>query len=130
MNGDYEIAYQREVWYKFWRKNDLTYIQIPDTNVYVFTSIFAPTALKKLVAHHWRWKNPQNGKWETADRIGYQITGGRDNGYRGFTFKRNIREGEWRVDVITNEGHVIGIVRFDVVMGQVTDDLQLESKIF
>jgi hypothetical protein len=32
--------------------------------------------------------------------------------------------------VITNEGHVIGIVRFDVVMGQVTDDLQLESKIF
>jgi len=130
VNGDYEITYQREVWYKFWRKNDLTYIQIPDSNVYVFTSIFAPTALKKSVAHHWRWKNPQTGKWETADRIGYQITGGRDNGYRGFTFKRNIREGEWRVDVITDEGHVIGIVRFDIVMGDLSDDLELETNLF
>lgn len=130
VNGDYEITYQSEVWYKFWRNNNLTYTQIPNTNVYVFTSIFAPTALKKTVAHHWQWKNTQTGKWETADRIGYQITGGRDDGYRGFTFKSNIREGQWKVEVITEEGHVIGVVRFDVEMGEVTDNLELVTRLF
>lgn len=130
VNGDYEITYQSEVWYKFWRNNNLTYTQIPNTNVYVFTSIFAPTALEKTVAHHWQWKNTQTGKWETADRIGYQITGGRDDGYRGFTFKSNIREGKWKVEVITEEGHVIGVVRFDVEMGEVTDNLELVTRLF
>lgn len=130
LNGDYEITYQSEVWYKFWRNNNLTYTQIPDTNVYVFTSIFAPTALQKTVAHHWQWMNPQSGKWETADRINYQITGGRDDGYRGFTFKSNIREGKWMVEVITEEGHVIGIVRFDVIMGDTTDNLELVTRTF
>ncbi len=130
VNGDYEITYQREVWYKFWRGNNLTYIQIPDSNVYVFTSIFAPTELEISVAHHWQWKNPETGSWDTADRIEYQITGGRDNGYRGFTFKSNIQAGQWKVDVITEEGHVIGIVRFDVVMGETTDNLEMVSRTF
>jgi len=130
VNGDYEVTFQKEVWYKFWRDNNLTYIQIPNTNVYVFTSIFAPTALKKSVAHHWQWKNLETGVWETADRIGYQITGGRDQGFRGFTFKSNIRVGQWKVEAITEEGHVIGIVRFDVVMGENSDNLQLTTRTF
>ncbi len=130
INGDYEVTYQQEAWYKFWRQNDLTYIQQPGTNVYVYTSIFAPTDLRKAVAHQWRWKNPQTGKWQTVDRIGYEITGGRDDGYRGFTFKRNIREGDWRVDVITAEGQIIGIVRFEVVMAEEDEDLGLETRVF
>jgi hypothetical protein len=130
MNGDYEVTYQEEVWYKFWRKNDLTYIQEPGTNVYVYTSIFAPTDLQKSVAHRWRWKNLQTGRWQTVDEIGYEITGGRDDGYRGFTFKRNISEGDWRVDVITEEGQIIGIVRFEVVMGEVDDNVRLETRLF
>ncbi|MEX2463518.1 MAG: DUF2914 domain-containing protein, partial [Balneolaceae bacterium] len=117
IDGDYEVTYQQEVWYKFWRNNNLTYIQEPGTNVYVFASIFAPTALTKSVAHRWRWKNPQSGDWETADTIVYEITGGREDGYRGFTFKSNIQVGQWRVDVITEEGLIIGIVRFVVEMG-------------
>lgn len=130
VNSDYEITYQNEVWYKFWRDNKLTYIQIPDTNVYVFTSIFAPTALEKSVAHHWQWKNPETGRWDTADRIEYQITGGRDHGFRGFTFKSNIQTGQWKVEVLTEEGQVIGIVRFDVEMGESTDHLKLVTQIF
>ncbi|MCC5940007.1 MAG: DUF2914 domain-containing protein [Balneolaceae bacterium] len=130
LNGDYEVTYQQEVWYKFWRQNDLTYIQEPETNVYVYTSIFAPTDLRKAVAHRWRWKNPETGRWQTVDQIGYEITGGRDAGYRGFTFKRNIREGDWRVDVITEEGQIIGIVRFRVEMADEVEDLRLETKVF
>ena len=50
-----------------------------------------------------------------------------DDGYRGYTFKRNIHEGQWRVDVITDEGQIIGIVRFDVVMGLLNENVQMKS---
>jgi len=35
--------------------------------------------------------------------------------YRGYTFKRYAQPGPWRVDVETEEGHVIGRIRFDIV---------------
>lgn len=126
-NGNYEVTYQQESWYKLWRDTNHHHKYTPGERVYVFTSIFAPTDLQKSVAHRWRWKNPTTGNWETADQIVYEITGGRDSGYRGFTHKSNMMEGEWRVDVITEENLVIGIVTFDVEFGS-SDDLQLVTE--
>jgi hypothetical protein len=114
VNGDYRVTYQEELWYKFWRDNSLVYYQEPGSNIYVFTSIFAPTNLSKKITHRWRWKNPDTGSWNETDRIGYEITGGRDEGYRGFTFKKNVSDGLWRVDVITEEGQILGIINFEV----------------
>ncbi len=127
MNGDYEVTYESEKWYKFWRNNNPRFIHTEGSRVYVFTSIFAPTDLQKSVAHRWRWKNPSTGKWQEADRIGYRITGGRDGGYRGFTHKSNLMEGKWRVEVVTEEGLVIGIVSFDVEFGK-RDELELVTE--
>ena len=46
----------------------------------------------------------------------YEITGGRDDGYRGFTYKANIIEGQWRVDVITEEESLLlGVIEFEVI---------------
>lgn len=55
--------------------------------------------------------------WEIVEDIDYDITGGRDGGYRGYTFKNNVKEGLWKVEVITNEELVLGVVDFKVVMG-------------
>lgn len=129
-NGDYVVTYQQEVWYKFWRENSLTYIQEPGTNVYVFTSIFAPTDLQKSVAHRWKWKNPDTGEWQIADNIGYEITGGRDKGYRGFTYKNNINEGIWKVDVITEEGLVLGIIDFEIEIDSTGQIGGLKTRVF
>ncbi len=129
-NGEYVVTYQKEVWYKFWRENSLTYIQEPGTNVYVFTSIFAPTDLKKTVSHRWKWKNPETDEWEISDNIEYEITGGRDQGYRGFTYKNNITDGNWKVDVITEEGLVLGIIDFEVVIDSTAHPRGLETQVF
>ncbi len=130
INGDYIVTYEQEVWYKFWRKNSYIYTQEPGTNVYVFASIFAPTALNKSVAHRWKWKNPQTNRWDTVDQITYDIVGGRNKGYRGFTFKRNIQEGLWRVDVITEEGSILGTIRFEVIMGSINSETDLTTDLF
>ena len=129
VNGDYLVSYQEELWYKFWRRNSLEYHQIPGTKIYVFTSIFAPTSLKKNVYHQWMWYNPQKKDWDLTDKIGYEITGGRNDGYRGFTFKNNVKDGLWRVDVITEENQILGIIKFEVRTVRANKQLNVIEKL-
>ena len=42
------------------------------------------------------------------------IAGGREGGYRGYTIKQRVMPGDWRVDVETPEGRIIGRVSFRV----------------
>lgn len=129
-NGNYVVTYQQAEWYKIWRENSYTYSQNPGTNVFVYTSIFAPTDLQKEVSHRWKWKNPETEEWQIADNISYEITGGRDQGYRGFTYKSNVKEGLWEVDVITKEGLVLGIINFEIEIDSTRQDERLVTRIF
>ncbi|MCM4169050.1 hypothetical protein KCTC52924_00185 [Arenibacter antarcticus] len=115
-NNSYYVTYETDDWYIFWRDHRLKYIHEPDENVYVFTSIFAPTDLKKSIFHRWTWYNEGTGKWEIVEDIGYEITGGRDGGYRGYTYKNNVKPGTWKVEVITEEELVLGVVDFEIVI--------------
>jgi len=128
-NGEYLVTYQEELWYKFWRSNSLVYYQEPGSNIYVFASVFAPTNLTKKIYHRWLRKDPATGEWNETDRIGYEITGGRDEGYRGFTFKRNVNEGLWRVDVITDEGQILGIINFEVRTVSADEDFRVVEQL-
>jgi hypothetical protein len=98
--------------------------------VYVFTSIFAPSDFKKNVLHRWKWFSPYTNKWEVIDEIGFEITGGRDKGYRGYTYKNNVMEGEWKVDVITKEGLVLGIIDFAIEVDSTAEPQGLIKRVF
>lgn len=113
-NGNFIVSYEKGYWYKFWKPHRETFHYTPGDSVFVYTSIFAPTDLKKRVYHHWRWFNTNTEKWETTDRIEYDIIGGRDGGYRGYTFKANVKPGKWKIDVRTEENLVLGIIDFRI----------------
>lgn len=110
----YEVTYEKELWYRFWSNNNISHSYSSDSNVYVFTSIFAPTELRKTVAHRWKWYNSNTGDWEVTDIIEFEITGGREGGYRGYTYKNGMMEGDWEVDVITEDNQIIGIINFEI----------------
>jgi hypothetical protein len=129
INGNYRVTYERAPLYKFWRNNSDIYHQEPGSNVYVFTSIFAPTDLRKEVSHRWKWFNPESEEWEIADTISYEIHGGRDRGYRGFTFKRNVRDGLWEVDVITEEGLILGIISFQIITDPAYQNIDVKTEL-
>ncbi|MFC2186800.1 DUF2914 domain-containing protein [Fulvivirgaceae bacterium LMO-SS25] len=112
----YLVSYESEEWNVFWREHRIQFIYNPGENVYVFTSIFAPTDIEKSIFHRWKWYNDRTKKWEVVEDIGYAITGGRDDGYRGYTFKNNVKEGLWKVEVITEEELVIGVIDFEIVI--------------
>lgn len=113
-DNTYEVTYEKVLWYQFWNDDNRTHSYTEASDVFVFTSIFAPTELTTTVAHRWKWKNPNTGDWEITDRIEYDITGGRDGGYRGYTYKSGIMEGLWEVDVITEDDQIIGNVNFEI----------------
>lgn len=110
----YQLKYEKPHWYQFWKKSDKPFFYAQNDTVFCFTSIFAPTKLTKKCFHHWQKYFPTKGKWVTTDRLGYSISGGRDGGYRGYTFKKNISPGKWRIDVETEEKMLLGRISFDV----------------
>jgi hypothetical protein len=81
------------------------------SGLYAYTSINAPRGLDERIYHVWR----HNG--EEVDRIALDIHGGRKEGYRAWTHKQNFPPdvlGKWQVRVLTEDGQMIGVLRFEV----------------
>ncbi|SDI43495.1 DUF2914 domain-containing protein [Winogradskyella thalassocola] len=129
-NNKYSVSYQKEEWYIFWRMHRLKFITSPGESVYIFSSIFAPTHIEKSIFHRWKWFNSQTDDWEIVEDIGFDITGGRNDGYRGYTVKNNIKEGLWKVEVITEEELIIGVVDFEIIISNTLNPEALVIKNF
>ncbi len=94
-------------------KNKWFSIEIPkrvhitkESSLYVYSSIFAPTKITEPISHIWLYKTDDG--WEKQSTIPFSISGGRDEGYRGYTMKESLREGLWKVEVRTERGQLIG----------------------
>lgn len=74
---------------------------------YVFTAVFAPANLETDVLHRWE-RFDEGGTWNTVHTVQFPIVGGRDGGYRGYSFTEAPEPGRWRVSVETTRGQVIG----------------------
>ncbi|HRK54273.1 MAG TPA: DUF2914 domain-containing protein [Cyclobacteriaceae bacterium] len=129
-NNNYLVSYETDEWYIFWRKHRLEYIRRPDENVYAFSTIFAPTDIQKSIFHRWKWRNNHTGDWEIVEDIGFDITGGRDGGYRGYTYKSNVAPGTWKVEVITEEELVLGVIDFEVIISSSLQPKKIVEEIF
>lgn len=129
-NNHYWVTYERDDWYIFWRDYNENFHHKPEEKIFVFTSVFAPTAIKKSIYHRWKWFDDKTDSWQVADKIGYEITGGRDEGYRGYTYKNNIKPGLWEVDVITEEGLILGIIDFKVIQDTVSSPKRIIEREF
>jgi hypothetical protein len=123
--NEYICKIEKPRWYEPFKSGEKVYKYAPGDTVFCFTSVFAPTRLKKEIYHHWYYKDPSNGKWKETTKIGYKLTGGRDQGYRGFTYKRNTPPGSWKVVLKTKEGKTVGIIPFKVVSRDTSDSLSL-----
>jgi hypothetical protein len=84
-------------------------------SIYVYTAIFAPTDLSTTIYHRWEYKDPATGKWAQRSLLHFNIRGGRDEGFRGYTMKSSLFPGKWRVTVENGRGQVLGRIPFTVV---------------
>lgn len=93
--------------------------------MFVYTAIFAPKNLSATIIHNWQRYDEDANKWVTKDKLSFNIIGGAEIGYRGYSVKSNVLPGSWRVDVENKRGQVLGRVKFGVL--PVEEPLELKS---
>ncbi len=114
----YSLTFQGPPWYRPFKTTDNPFIYREGDRVYCFSSVFAPTDLAVSIYHRWQRFDGVEGQWLVSDTIPLDISGGRDDGYRLYTFKERIEPGDWRVDVATENGIIIGRISFSVIKSE------------
>lgn len=61
-----------------------------------------------------RWLKDSEDGWLTSDKIPLTITGGREQGFRGYSFKYNYQPGDWQVRIETENGLEIGRISLEI----------------
>jgi len=111
----YELQYEKGSWYTFFKHSDHTFYFVQGDTAFCFASIFAPTKLEKKIFHRWQYYDPAKERWLTTDLRSYRVRGGREGGYRGYTYKKHLQPGHWRVDVETAEKQLLGRITFTLI---------------
>ena len=111
----YVLQFEKPKWYQFFKNDDSDFYYTEGDSVFCYAAVFAPTNLTKKIYHQWQVYSESKSDWLTSDKHGYELTGGREGGYRGYTMKKNIKPGEWRVKIITEDDLLLGTINFDII---------------
>lgn len=98
----------------FWKKRSSVIHRDQNGSVYVFSSVFAPTKLNTKIYHQWQYFDAVEKKWVDSSKIELNVSGGREEGFRGYSLKRSLQNGKWRVIVETARGQKLGQIRFEI----------------
>jgi len=114
LGADFQAAEEDEPpeWQALFGTHAIMHIQ-KGARLYLYSAVFAPHGLNTRIVHDWQWLQPGRG-WVSQQRISVPIQGGREDGFRYFTFKTAPRPGQWQVNIQTFDGRPVGRVRFAV----------------
>lgn len=113
VGGNYQLSQQPASWWVFWRDTSSDLHVAAGQRVYCFSSIFAPKGLKTRLFHVWQFHDKKKG-WQTRSRVGFSLSGGRYNGFRGYTYKSNLQAGDWKVFVETENNKTVAVQEFSI----------------
>lgn len=120
------IGEKKTLWEKI--KPFKTARYVPGEKLYVFSAVFAPLELNTRIVHQWQYYDRDIKEWKNSSRIEFGIVGGREQGFRGYSFKENIFPGKWRVIVETTRGQVLGRINFNLELAKEKQVLVREIK--
>ena len=127
MNGNYSVQVDEHAWWQLWRLlSDEVRIKQGE-KVYCVTAVFAPQGLRTRLYHRWEFSNGKT--WQTTSRIGFALNGGRQAGFRGYTYKQNLQVGEWRVTVETEEEHTLSTDYFTLVKDNTSAEISRKDRV-
>lgn len=130
-DGSYRVSYVTPpwwMWWQFWHNDDSDFLARPGDRAYTFFRVFAPRGFRDEIRVAWLFKQPGRG-WTAAGNVPIAVTGGRDNGYAGVSYKQNAVPGDWRVLVTSIDGREIGRRSFSVqAETQASEDRAMTSE--
>lgn len=125
--GDYVLLQEKTPWWVFWRRVSKVVHLKPGEQLYCVSAVFAPSGLDTRLYHRWSRYDVNQG-WLDAPRIGFGLAGGRQGGYRGYTWKQNLAPGEWKVTVETENGRTVAVHRFELAPEPLAQDAAMVEK--
>ena len=126
--GNYLVKDEEKSWYESLKDYKNEFHHVSGEPIYFYSAVFSPTDLNIKIYHSWQYYDEGKGEWVESFQKGYEIVGGRDGGYRGYTMKEDILPGRWRVDVMTERKQLLG--RYNFVVIDVQTPFVLETKVF
>ncbi len=121
--GKYTMQGEPETfWQSFWPGQTL-HLQAGEI-VYLYTAIFAPATLNTTIVHQWQYYDAITKKWMVMSNASFDITGGRQKGYKGYSWLVNPKPGKWRVYVKTPRGQVLGKIDLTIVRAMAQVELR------
>lgn len=123
----YTVTTEDQGWLGYFSTSEIFH-EVPGDLVYAYSSVFSPALLNTSIIHEWQKYNSVTGKWVTFSKVPLTIVGGRDRGYETYSIQGNITPGEWRVNVTTTSGQIIGQLRFTVIGTSTEPTLITETK--
>lgn len=115
-DGDrFALQVEAPPWWAFWRDQAST-VKVPEGGkLYGVSAVFAPLGVTAALEH--RWEVREKDGWRLVYRTRFHSSGGRERGFRGYSWVLNPPPGEWRFIVATQDGRTIGVFSVDVVRG-------------
>lgn len=127
--GNYVLRQEKTPWWVFWRRASDEFHLKPGERLYCLSAVFAPSGLDTRLYHRWSHYDNARG-WTATPRIGFALSGGRQGGYRGYTWKQNLAPGEWKVAVETEDGRTVTVHRFELSAKPLAADAGMVDKVF
>lgn len=126
-SGEYVLTFEPPRWFEFGRATSKT-VHWSGRPLYAWSSVYAPTRFDTSVVHRWSKYDEDAGKWQSINAIPFTISGGRLEGFRGYSIKENVTLGKWRVDVETAQGQLIGRIVFTVEAAAILPPVVTETR--
>ncbi|MBX4200584.1 DUF2914 domain-containing protein [Candidatus Parcubacteria bacterium] len=126
-NGTYSLLGEHENFIKVALFGQTLHLN-PRDRAILYTAILGPDNLKTTIVHRWQYYDAAAKDWINKGDLSFSINGGREAGYKGYTWQTNLAEGKWRVFVQSERGQVLAKVSFRVVR-PTTSTTQLEETV-
>jgi hypothetical protein len=116
-DGNYAVMFEKPAWYASWFADTSSVFSYTTGDaLYCFSAIYAPTGISAPIYHRIEMQQP-DGSWNTVLYLPFDISGGRQLGYRGYSTTTQVRPGNWRCSAETQRGALIARFSFRVVEG-------------
>jgi hypothetical protein len=112
VEGGYQVKFTKP-WWKVWHNGDQDFESQTGDRIYCYFNVLSPGGFRDRLRVRWLFLNAEHS-WQSSDAIPVQVHGGRDEGYRGYTFKENFQPGYWQVQIETSDEREIGRIYFSV----------------
>lgn len=113
--GRFAMQVEQAPRWQFWRDQSPVAHVGEGGKLYGVSAVYAPLGVSASLEH--RWEVREADGWRLSYRRPFETTGGRERGFRGYSWVLNPRPGEWRFIVATQDGRTIATFPLTVERG-------------